>query len=270
MLSQQILTQKPFCRRRSKGDTPRINHPLSATSRSDAIYFCKRKLEALGFQVKLGGKTWPTPKRSSLQERTKSAQISTAMFADQKLKQSNLYSSGSGAARILPFDRLSIGLRKTQSRWWAIQNYSHSLCDSDQTGLITFHGPNGTGSWNSFMWSQFDAKCFFEQRKNYLHNEQPKGDDLVCEIPIEFPTLKTGTIEGKILGGKPKYYVAFRHSLLFWFQDAILFIEDIGEILTKWIEWMSTFEAKSVPFQNQRFYLWSVFRLASPVVVWLT
>jgi len=44
MLSQQILTQKPFCRRRSKKrDNARINQSLAAYLRSDAILLFAKK-----------------------------------------------------------------------------------------------------------------------------------------------------------------------------------------------------------------------------------
>jgi muramoyltetrapeptide carboxypeptidase len=97
-----------------------------------------------------------------------------------------------------------------------------------QTGLITFHGQNGTGSWNSFNVKQFE-KVFFEKELVTYQNEITKGDDLVTKAN-RIQTLKSGTVEGKILGGNLTVLSALSGTPYYPdFKDAILFIEDIGE-----------------------------------------
>jgi muramoyltetrapeptide carboxypeptidase len=77
------------------------------------------------------------------------------MFSDPEVKAVICIRGGSGAARIL--DLIDYNLIKKNPK--PILGYSditalHCAIHS-QTGLITFHGPNGTGSWNTFNVVQF-------------------------------------------------------------------------------------------------------------------
>jgi muramoyltetrapeptide carboxypeptidase len=151
-----------------------------------------------------------------------------AMFADPEVKAIICLRGGSGAARILPL----IDYEQVKANPKPLLGYSditalHCALYS-QTGLISFHGPNGSGSWNSFHANQFQ-QLFFDQKLLSFKNEVTKGDDLVAK-GNRIQTLTKGTVEGKILGGNLTVLTALSGSIYYPdFQDSILFIEDVGE-----------------------------------------
>jgi muramoyltetrapeptide carboxypeptidase len=221
-----------------KGDMLGLISPSAATADRMQFTFAKEALEALGFKVKLGANL--TNRRGHLagtdEER---AQDLNDMFADVEVSGVICIRGGSGAARILPL--IDYNLIKQNPK--PLLGYSditalHCAIQS-QTGLITFHGPNGSGSWNSFNVKQFE-QLFFEKSKITYKNEQPKGDDLVVKNN-RIQTLKAGITEGKILGGNLTVLTSLSGTPYYPdFKDAILFIEDIGEDPYKMDRMMST------------------------------
>jgi muramoyltetrapeptide carboxypeptidase len=150
------------------------------------------------------------------------------MFADPEVKAIICLREGSDAARILPL----IDYEQVKANPKPLLGYSditalHCALQS-QTGLISFHGPNGSGSWNSFHANQFQ-QLFFDQKLLSFKNEVTKGDDLVAK-GNRIQTLTKGTVEGKILGGNLTVLTALSGTPYYPdFQDSILFIEDVGE-----------------------------------------
>lgn len=210
-----------------KGDTVGLISPSAATADRMQFTFAKEALEALGFKVKLGESL--KNRRGHLagtdQER---ADDLNAMFADSEIKAVICIRGGSGASRTLQLiDYKSI--RKNPKPLLGYSDITALHCAiQSQTGLISFHGPNGSGSWNSFNVAQFE-QLFFEKSKVHFQNELIKGDDLVIKSN-RIQTLKSGTAEGKILGGNLTVLTALSGSPYYPdFKDAILFIEDIGE-----------------------------------------
>ncbi|MDF2159346.1 LD-carboxypeptidase [Algoriphagus sp. CAU 1675] len=210
-----------------KGDTVGLISPSAATADRMQFTFAKEALEALGFKVKLGQNL--KNRRGHLagtdQER---ADDLNAMFADSEVKAVICIRGGSGASRILPLIDYKT-IRKNPKPLLGYSDITALHCAIQaQTGLISFHGPNGSGSWNSFNVAQFE-QLFFEKTKVQFQNEQVKGDDLVIKSN-RIQTLRSGIAEGKILGGNLTVLTALSGSPYYPdFKDSILFIEDIGE-----------------------------------------
>ncbi len=210
-----------------KGDTVGIISPSAATADRMEFTYAKEAMEALGFKVKLGEnlKNRFGHLAGTDQER---ANDLNGMFADQEVKAIICIRGGSGASRILPL----IDYEAIKANPKPILGYSDitalHCAIFTQTGLITFHGQNGTGSWNSFNVKQFE-KVFFDKSLVTFKNEITKGDDLVAK-GNRIQTLKGGIAEGRILGGNLTVLTALSGTPYYpEFQDAILFIEDIGE-----------------------------------------
>jgi muramoyltetrapeptide carboxypeptidase len=211
----------------SKGDQVGIISPSAATAERIQFQFARETLEALGFEAVLGKNL--NKRRGHLagtdQER---ADDLNEMFADEDIKAVICIRGGSGAARILPL----IDYKSVKKNPKPLLGYSditalhHAI--HAQTGLITFHGPNGTGSWNSFNVKQFE-QLFFEKERVVYENEKTKGDDLIVK-QNRIQTIRPGNVSGKILGGNLTVLTALSGTpYLPDFKDAILFIEDIGE-----------------------------------------
>lgn len=210
-----------------RGQTVGIISPSAATADRMEFTYAKEAMEALGLKVKLGKNFENRFGHLAGTDEERAADFN-AMFADPEVKAIICLRGGSGAARILPL----IDYAQVKANPKPLLGYSditafHCALQS-QAGLISFHGPNGSGSWNSFNAGQFQ-QLFFEQKLLTFKNEIGKGDDLVAK-GNRIQTLTAGSVEGKILGGNLTVLTALSGTPYFPdFQDAILFIEDVGE-----------------------------------------
>lgn len=210
-----------------KGDLVGIVSPSAAMADEMQFVFAREAMEALGFKVVLGAHV--ANRRGHLAgtdaERAKDL---NDMFAHPEVKAIICLRGGSGAARILPLiDYENIKRNPKPLLGYSDITALHQAIFT-QTGLITFHGPNGSGSWNSFNAKQFQ-KLFFEQEQMRYENELVRGDDLVIK-QNRIQTITPGTAEGIIVGGNLTVLTALAGSpYLPDFQDKILFLEDIEE-----------------------------------------
>jgi muramoyltetrapeptide carboxypeptidase len=210
-----------------RGQTVGIISPSAASADRMEYTFAKEAMEAMGLKVKVGDNFKNRFGHLAGTDEERAADFN-AMFADPEVKAIICLRGGSGAARILPL----IDYEEVKANPKPLLGYSditalHCALHS-QTGLISFHGPNGSGSWNSFHANQFQ-QLFFDQKLLSFKNEVTKGDDLVAK-GNRIQTLTKGTVEGKILGGNLTVLTALSGTPYYPdFQDAILFIEDVGE-----------------------------------------
>lgn len=225
--SQKEALAKLLPQSLKKGDLVGLISPSAATSERIQIQFAVEALEGLGFQVKQG-KNLANRRGHLAGTDEERANDLNSMFADPDIKAVICIRGGSGAARILPL----IDYRVIRNNPKPILGYSditalhHAIYA--QTGLITFHGPNGTGSWNSFNVQQFE-QLFFEKEQVTFENERVEEDDLVIKknrIQMIYP----GKATGDLVGGNLTVLTALAGSpYLADFTDKILFLEDIGE-----------------------------------------
>lgn len=210
-----------------KGDTVGIISPSAASADRMEFTYAKEAMEALGFKVKLGENLKNRSGHLAGTDEERAGDLNS-MFGDPEVKMIVCIRGGSGAARILPLIDYDLIKRNPKP----IQGYSditalHSAIHS-QTGLITFHGPNGSGSWNSFNVKQFE-KVFFGSEPIVFKNEIGKGDDLVAK-GNRIQTLTGGKAKGRILGGNLTVLTALSGTKYYPdFQDSIIFLEDTGE-----------------------------------------
>ncbi|WP_332913420.1 LD-carboxypeptidase [Algoriphagus boritolerans] len=142
-----------------KGDTVGIISPSAATADRMEFTYAKEAMEALGFKVKLGENLKNRFGHLAGTDEERANDLNQ-MFSDQEVKAVIGIRGGSGAARILPMiDYATIKANPKPLLGYSDITALHCAIYS-QTGMITFHGQNGTGSWNSFNVKQFE-KVFF-------------------------------------------------------------------------------------------------------------
>lgn len=221
-----------------KGDTVGLVSPSSATADRMQFTYAKEALEALGFEVKLGKSLMNRRGHLAGTDAERAGDINE-MFADKDVKAIVSIRGGSGAARILPLiDYKTISKNPKPLLGYSDITALHCAINA-QTGLITFHGPMGSGSWNSFNVEQFE-KVFFEQEMITYENIHDESDELVVKSN-RIQTIKAGKVTGKILGGNLSVLTAISGSPYYPdFKDSILFIEDVGEDPYKMDRMMST------------------------------
>ncbi|MCH7400895.1 LD-carboxypeptidase [Belliella kenyensis] len=221
-----------------KGDQIGLISPSAATSDRIQFMFAQEALEALGFKVKLGKNLKNRHGHLAGTDEERADDLNE-MFADRDVRGIVCIRGGSGASRILPLIDYEL-IKKNPKPLLGYSDITaiHNALQA-KAGLISFHGPNGTGSWNSFNVKQFE-EMFFNKSLITFENENQKSDDLVIKGNRTIG-IYPGVVEGKILGGNLTVLTALSGTpYLPDFADAILFLEDIGEDPYKIDRMMST------------------------------
>ncbi|SHN28390.1 muramoyltetrapeptide carboxypeptidase [Cyclobacterium lianum] len=210
------------------GDQVGLVSPSAATADIMEFTFAREALEALGLKVEQG--KYLKERRGHLAgtDAERAADINE-MFGNKRIKAIVCIRGGSGAARILPLLDYEL-IRKNPK---PIMGYSditalHNAINA-QTGLITFHGPNGSGSWNNFNANQFRSVFFGTGETITYKNESEETEDLVNK-KNRIRTIYPGKAEGSLVGGNLTVLTALAGSpYLPDFRGKLLFLEDIGE-----------------------------------------
>jgi muramoyltetrapeptide carboxypeptidase len=223
--SQQSLRPK----RLKVGDTVGLINPAGTTFESLDIEIVTASIEAMGLKAKAGTHVRDRYGYLAGRDRDRAADVNT-MFADSSVDAILTVRGGWGCNRILPLLDYDL-IRKNPK---IIVGYSDitSLLIAiwARTGLVTFHGPVGTSTWN-----QFSVDCFkrmlFDGELLMLRNPQTVGDNLV-QTKERIQTITKGKARGRLVGGNLSVLAAMVGSdfLPDW-QGRILFLEDDGEYI---------------------------------------
>ncbi len=211
----------------AKGDTVALVSPSSAVDDTFDLQLAREVMEALGFEVRTGAHYAARRGHLAGTDAGRAGDIN-AMFADGEVKAVICVRGGSGAARLLPlldYDviRANPKVLLGYSDVTALHNAIHA-----QTGLVTFHGPNGSGSWNRFNADQF-RRVFFDRELMQYRNVVDAGDELV-QRRNRTVTITGGKARGELVGGNLTVLTAVAGSpYLPDFTGKVLFLEDVSE-----------------------------------------
>lgn len=211
-----------------KGDLVGLISPSAATADIMQFTFAKEAMEGHGLKV-IEGKHLKSRRGHLAGTDEERATDLNEMFANKDVKAIICIRGGSGAARILPL----IDYKTVKNNPKPLLGYSditalHNALFA-QTGLITFHGPNGSGTWGKFNVNQFQ-RMFFEQNEKLVYiNEVEETEDLVVK-KNRIRTIFPGKATGELVGGNLTVLTSLAGSpYLPSFKGKILFLEDIGE-----------------------------------------
>jgi muramoyltetrapeptide carboxypeptidase len=220
--------KKLLPKRLQPGDRVGLISPSAATADRMEFVFAREAMEALGLTVKDGKHLADRRGHLAGSDADRAADLNE-MFGDKSIKAVICIRGGSGAARILPMIDYDL-IRKNPkpilgySDITALHNAIHA-----QTGLVTFHGPNGSGSWNPFNASQFQTVFFGKEKRITYQNEVEATEDLVMK-KNRIRTIYPGKASGDLVGGNLTVLTALAGSpYLPDFKNKVLFLEDIGE-----------------------------------------
>ena len=209
------------------GDTVALVSPSKATDEALDLQIAQEVMQALGFKVKTGQHLASRRGHLAGTDAERAGDLN-AMFADPQVKAIICLRGGSGAARLLPLLDYDLIRRNPKvllgySDITALHNAIHA-----QTGLVTFHGPNGTGSWNAFNADQFRRVFFNRELMQYQNVIDAKGE--LAQRQNRTITLSGGKAQGELIGGNLTVLTALAGSpYLPKFDGKILFLEDVGE-----------------------------------------
>ncbi|MCW5579872.1 MAG: LD-carboxypeptidase [Luteimonas sp.] len=210
-----------------KGDTVALVSPSSATDEALSLQLAREVMEALGLKVKTGAHYASRRGHLAGTDAGRAGDLN-AMFADDEVRGIVCVRGGSGAARLLPL--LDYALIRRNPK--VLLGYSditalHNALLS-RAGLVTFHGPIGSGSWNRFNVDQF-RRVFFDRELMHYHNPVDAGDELVPRRN-RTTTITGGQVRGELVGGNLTVLTALAGSpYLPDFSGRILFLEDVSE-----------------------------------------
>lgn len=148
------------------------------------------------------------------------------MFSDKSVKGIVCARGGYGCARILPMldydiiranPKVLIGYSDITALLYGIYQKS---------GLITFHGPVGTSTFNDYSVNNFNKVLINPERTNLFHNST-SGDD---ENVYGLTSIVKGKGKGRLVGGNLSIMVSLIGTEFdVDYSNKIIFIEEIGE-----------------------------------------
>ncbi len=209
------------------GDTVGLVSPSSAFDDSFNLQLAREAMEALGFRVRMGAHAGSRRGHLAGSDAERAGDLNR-MFADTGVKAIVCTRGGSGAARLLPLLDYAMIRRNPK----ALLGYSditalHCALQA-KTGLVSFHGPIGAGSWNRFNVEQF-RRVLLAREPVTWRNAVDAGDDLVARRNRTI-TIRGGRARGALLGGNLTVLTALAGSpYLPDFSGRILFLEDVSE-----------------------------------------
>lgn len=211
----------------AKGDTIGLVSPSSATDDSLNLQLAREAMEALGFTVKTGAHYDARRGHLAGTDAQRAGDLN-AMFADKAVKAIVCTRGGSGAARLLPLLDYAV-IRRNPKVLLGYSDITALHCAIQaQTGLVSFHGPIGSGSWNPFNVDQFRRVLLDRELVEY-RNKVEAGDELVPRRNRTL-TIRGGKARGELIGGNLTVLTALAGSpYLPDFRGRILFLEDVSE-----------------------------------------
>ncbi|SFS54564.1 S66 peptidase family protein [Sphingobacterium wenxiniae] len=226
-LSKPLLKPKVL----KKGDTIGLITPAGPLHNEDHIAHSKELLEALGFKVKEGKyiRTQYGHLAGTDEERIEDLH---AMFADPEVKGMLCVRGGNGASRLL--DRLDYDLIRSNPK--VLLGYSDItaliMAFYTKIGLVSFHGAVGNSQWSNRMARAFEEQFYDNKLQKFINPEDTA--DTIIPYNNRITTIHKGTAEGTLLGGNFTLITGLCGSeYLPDFKDAILFIEEIGENMSR-------------------------------------
>lgn len=210
------------------GDTIGIVSPAGAIYESEPYEIAVESMEAMGLKVKLGEYVRNRHGHLAGTDEQRAEEFNE-MWRDRDVDAIICLRGGSGAARILPLldyetieknPKIFIGYSDITALHLAIYK---------KTGLVTFHGPLATSTWNNFAAEHFQ-KLLFEAEAVQYENPSDKGG-LLTQTRNRIRTITPGNATGGLLGGNLSVLTNIMGTPYFpenW-ENRILYLEDVGE-----------------------------------------
>ncbi|MEE2772308.1 MAG: LD-carboxypeptidase [Bacteroidota bacterium] len=215
-------------KRLKEGDTVGVVSPASAIFTSEPYEIAEESLQAMGLKVKFGKFTKSRYGHLAGTDEERAEEFNN-MFRDPEIDAVICLRGGSGAARILPLIDYD-AIRQNPKIFIGYSDITAlHLAIFEKTGLVTYHGPMATSTWNSFAYDHF-REILFDGKELLLSNPEEIGDELV-QTSNRIRTIQPGKAKGELLGGNLSVLTGIMGSPYFpqnW-ENKLLYIEDVGE-----------------------------------------
>ena len=212
------------------GDTIGLVLPASLEFEAHRVDLAQRQLEALGFRVTAGEHVKKRHGYLAGSDRERAEDLNR-MFADPEIDGIVCHRGGWGTPRLLPhldYDairknpKVLIGFSDVT----ALINAVHK-----ETGLVTFHGPNGASGLEPYTLEHFRRVVMSTEPIGTLE-VPPKGENELVNRSFPILTIRGGTATAPLIGGNLTLIASLMGTPWEVGTDGkILFLEDIDEDL---------------------------------------
>jgi len=209
------------------GDTVGLINPAGVTYVRADLDVVTETLQALGLSWKFGAHLTDRYGYLAGTDADRASDVN-AMFADPAVNAIMAVRGGWGCNRLLHLlDYESIAQHPKILVGYSDITSLLVACQA-KTGLVTFHGPVGTSTWNQFSVGYF-KRVLMEGSVECFQNPRLSGDTL-AQTRDRVHTITPGTARGVLIGGNLSILTAMLGSpyLPSW-EGVILFLEDDGE-----------------------------------------
>ncbi|MBK7257868.1 MAG: LD-carboxypeptidase [Ignavibacteriae bacterium] len=209
------------------GDTVGLINPAGATYVLSDLEVVQEVLSALDLKVRIGAHCADRYGYLAGTDEARAADVN-AMFADPAVRAVMAVRGGWGCNRILHLlDYVAIAHHPKILVGYSDITSLLVACFA-KAGLITFHGPVGTSTWNQFSVGHF-KRVLMEGAADTFVNPRSIGDNL-AQTRDRITTITPGKARGRLVGGNLSVLTAMLGSpyLPPW-EQTILFLEEDSE-----------------------------------------
>ena len=203
--------------------------PASATFVEEDLEIVVEAMQALGLVPHLAPHLLDRYGYLAGKDADRAADINQ-FFADPAIAALVPIQGGWGCSRVLPYLDYDL-IRQNPKILVGFSDITALLLGVHaQTGLVTFHGPNGLSSWRTEQVESFRQVLFAGESVTFVNPSDPDDADRLMPVNNRIRTITPGRATGKLLGGNLSVLSAIIGSVYEpdW-QGTILFVEDIGE-----------------------------------------
>lgn len=202
-----------------KGDTIGICAPAGALRRNREVDEFSKILNQLGFKVKVGANVYKKYGYFAGTDEERASDF-MSLIEDNSVKGIFFLRGGWGCARILPLLDFE-SIRRNKKVVMGFSDLTSLLnAVTEHSGIITFHGPGGNSSWNSYS-IEYIRKLTMQADATLFKNT-PADHKII--------TYSSGTATGTLWGGNLSVLVSMIGTPHFpQLRNALLFLEEVGE-----------------------------------------
>ena len=210
-----------------EGDTVGLVMPSFAQWDPVPVDILTDTLKALNLKGKLGTHLFDRRGYFAGRDEDRAADVN-AMFADPEVKAVHCVRGGWGAARLLPLLDWNTIARNPKILVGYSDITALLLSLHARTGLVTFHGPVGVSTWNTFNLDWMKRVMWNGEAVTFANLKEP--NDTLVPVKNRTRTITPGKARGRLLGGNLTVFTTIIGSgFLPDFKDCILFLEDVEE-----------------------------------------
>jgi len=212
-----------------EGDRIGIISPASATFLQEQVDIVVDAVRGLGLEPQLAPHVQARYGSLAGTDEQRAEDINQ-FFADPNVAALLPIQGGWGSARILPYLDYD-GIRANPKIIVGFSDITSLLLGIHaQTGLVTFHGPNGLTAWRPDQTEPFRQVLFAGESMTFRNQQAGEDRDRLMNTRFRIQTITPGRAEGRLFGGNLTVLSGIVGSPYMPNLDgAILFLEDVGE-----------------------------------------